>query len=271
MLDTSPLLAAAQSLSENQFNIVYNVLSFTIAVMGASFIALILLRNRLPEGHRTAITLGTLVMAIADYHYFRIFNSWVAAYQRVPVNGRYLASGIPFNEAYRYVDWLLTVPLLLAELVAVLELKSERSRPMMIKLIVASALMVALGYPGQISPVHSTARTVWAILSTVFFAYILYVLVVEISRALKNESPRVRGLMTALRGILLLSWGFYPIAYLLPSFVHGGTQIVVSQVGYSIADIVAKPVFTFLIFSLSMLKAREETESRNLGLVPEAA
>jgi len=70
MLDTSPLLAAAQSLSENQFNIVYNVLSFTIAVMGASFIALILLRNRLPEGHRTAITLGTLVMAIADYHYF---------------------------------------------------------------------------------------------------------------------------------------------------------------------------------------------------------
>jgi bacteriorhodopsin len=265
------LLAVMQALSVNQYDIVYNILSFTIAVMGASFIALILLRNRLPEQHRVAITLGTLVMAIADYHYFRIFNSWVAAYHSIPVHGLYIATGVPFNEAYRYVDWLLTVPLLLAELVAVLELGSKRSRPLMVKLTIASALMVALGYPGQISPVHSTARTVWAILSTIFFAYILYVLVVEISRALKNESPQVRGLMTALRAILILSWGFYPIAYLLPSFVHGGTQIVVTQVGYSIADIIAKPVFTFLIFRLSLMKVDEEKGSRPLGLAAEAA
>lgn len=248
----------ASALTTNQYDAVYNILSLTIAGMGASFVALLLLRNRLPENHRTAITLGTLVMAIADYHYVRIFNSWVAAYGRSPVNGHYLASGIPFNEAYRYVDWLLTVPLLLAELVAVLELGNKRSRPLMVKLIIASALMVALGYPGQISPVHSTARTVWAVASTVFFAYILYVLVVELNKALVNETPRVRGLMTALRAILLLSWGFYPIAYLLPSLVGGAGGTVISQIGYSIADLIAKPVFTFLIFRLSMLKASDE-------------
>jgi bacteriorhodopsin len=231
----------AVTLSTNQYDAVYNVLSLTIAGMGAAFIALLLLRNRLPEGHRTAVTLGTLVMAIADYHYVRIFNSWVDAYHRIPVNGHYLATGIPFNEAYRYVDWLLTVPLLLAELVAVLELGSKRSRPLMVKLIIASALMVALGYPGQISPVHSTARTLWAVASTVFFAYILYVLIVEINRVLVNESPRVKGLMRALRAILLLSWGFYPIAYLLPSLVSGADGVVITQIGYSIADLVAKP------------------------------
>ena len=260
MLLAATTATTAAVLTKNQYDAVYNILSLTIAGMGASFIALLLLRNRLPENHRTAVTLGTLVMAIADYHYVRIFNSWVDAYGKMPVNGHYLATGMPFNEAYRYVDWLLTVPLLLAELVAVLELGSKRSRPLMVKLVVASALMVALGYPGQISPVHSTARTVWAVASTVFFAYILYVLVVELNKALARETPKVKGLMLALRGILLLSWGFYPIAYLLPSLVGGATGTVVSQVGYSIADLVAKPVFTFLIFRLAMLKAEEEQQ-----------
>lgn len=250
------VVALAAVLTKTDYSTVYNILSFTIAAMGASFIALLLLRGSLPPKHRTAITLGTLVMAIADYHYFRIFNSWVAAYHIV--GGRYLPTGIPFNEAYRYVDWLLTVPLLLAELVAVLELGSKRSRPLMVKLVVASVFMIALGYPGQISPVHSTARTVWAVASTVFFAYILYVLWVEISRNLADQSPQVKGLMTALRAVLLLSWGFYPIAYLLPSLVSGAGQVVVSQVGYSIADVIAKPVFTFLVFRVSQLKAQEE-------------
>lgn len=248
----------ASTLSVNQYDAVYNILSLTIAGMGASFIALLLLRNRLPEKHRLAVTLGTLVMAIADYHYFRIFNSWVGAYGHAPVNGHYLATGIPFNEAYRYVDWLLTVPLLLAELVAVLELGSKRTRPLMVKLIAASTLMIVLGYPGQISPVHSTARTLWAVASTVFFVYILYVLIIELGREMKTETARVRSLMNTLRLVLLLSWGFYPIAYLLPSLVGGAGGTVISQVGYSVADLIAKPVFTFLVFRLSMMKAEDE-------------
>jgi bacteriorhodopsin len=182
----------------------------------------------------------------------------VAAYGHSPVLGHYIGTAVPFNEAYRYVDWLLTVPLLLAELVAVLELGNKRTRPLMVKLVVASALMVALGYPGQLSPVHSTARTLWAVASTVFFAYILFVLIVEINRAMKNETKEVRGLMNTLRLLLLLSWGFYPIAYLLPSLVSGASGVVATQIGYSVADLVAKPVFTFLIFRLSMLKAEEE-------------
>jgi bacteriorhodopsin len=259
----------ATVLTTTDYSTVYNVLSFTIAAMGAAGLALILLRNRLPANHRTAITLGTLVMAIADYHYFRIFNSWVAAYHIV--GGHYVPTGVPFNEAYRYVDWLLTVPLLLAELVAVLELSSSRSRPLMIKLIVASVFMIALGYPGQISPVHSTARTLWAVASTVFFVYILYVLIVEINRSLDGQPAGVRSLMTTLRAVLLLSWGFYPIAYMLPSFVSGPAGIVVSQVGYSIADVIAKPVFTFLIFRVSSLKAAEEAETSPVKPVQAAA
>lgn len=256
-------MSLATILSLNQYNIVYNVLSFVIATMLAGFIGFLLIRSSLPAKHRNALTLGTLVMAIADYHYFRIFNSFTAAYHIV--GGKYVPTGIPFNEAYRYVDWLLTVPLLLAELVTVLELTPKESKVLISKLVVASSLMIALGYPGQISPVHSTARTLWAAASSVFFVYILYVLFVEIQKSLDKQPEGVRPLMFTLRALLLLSWGFYPIAYILPSFVGGATGIVVSQVGYSIADVVAKPLFTYFVYKVSKLKAEvEEKEEADL-------
>jgi bacteriorhodopsin len=243
-------------LSENQFNIVYNVLSFGIAAMLAGFIGFILLRDQLKPKHRAALTLGTLVMAIADYHYFRIFNSWTAAYHIQA--GHYVATGVPFNEAYRYVDWLLTVPLLLAELIAVLELGKERSRGLIGKLIVASSLMIATGYPGQIAALHSTSRTVWAAISSVFFFYILYVLIVEINNAMKHESAEVKKLMFTTRALLIMSWGFYPIAYILPSLFHGATVIVATQVGYTVADVIAKPLWTYFIYKISKAKQDDE-------------
>ncbi|MDA8277750.1 MAG: bacteriorhodopsin [Actinomycetota bacterium] len=243
-------------LSQNQFNIVYNVLSFGIAAMLAGFIGFILLRDQLKAKHRAALTLGTLVMAIADYHYFRIFESWVSAYHIK--GGHYVATGIPFNEAYRYVDWLLTVPLLLAELIAVLELGKERSKGLIGKLIVASSLMIATGYPGQIAGLHSTSRTVWAAISSVFFFYILYVLVVEINKVMKSETEEVKKLMFTTRALLIMSWGFYPIAYILPSLFSGATVIVVTQVGYTVADVIAKPLWTYFIFKISKAKQDDE-------------
>merc|ERR1712151_1288020 len=59
-------------------------------------------------------------------------------------------TGEPFNDAYRYVDWLLTVPLLLIELILVMRLPAEETRTKSWQLGVLSGLMVALGYPGEI-------------------------------------------------------------------------------------------------------------------------
>ena len=51
---------------------------------------------------------------------------------------------------YRYVDWLLTVPLLLIELILVMQLPSEESSRKMWTLGCASGFMVAFGYPGEV-------------------------------------------------------------------------------------------------------------------------
>ena len=55
--------------------------------------------------------------------------SWTCGYSNAGTNvGDYelTSSGEPFNEAYRYVDWLLTVPLLLVELLCVMDLPTDQ-------------------------------------------------------------------------------------------------------------------------------------------------
>ena len=111
-------------LTFGQYQLVFNMLSLAIAAMMASFAFFVMARQQLTEKYRPAMIMSSLVVGIAGYHYWRIFHSWEAAYVLTEA-GTYVASGAPFNDAYRYVDWLLTVPLLCAELVAVLALTAS--------------------------------------------------------------------------------------------------------------------------------------------------
>ena len=86
--------------------------------MGAATAFLWLSRSQVAPAYRTALTISGLVTGIACYHYFRIFESWNSAYTFK--DGVVSATGFAFSDAYRYVDWLLTVPLLLVELILVM-------------------------------------------------------------------------------------------------------------------------------------------------------
>eukprot|EP00973_Karenia_brevis_P067853 9439781-Karenia_brevis.AAC.1 len=59
------------------------------------------------EKYKSALVISGLVTFIAAYHYIRIFNSWTEAYEFVK-EGKLVTTGKPFNDAYRYMDWLLT-------------------------------------------------------------------------------------------------------------------------------------------------------------------
>ncbi len=242
-------------LSFDQYQIVYNVISFTFAAMLASFVFFVLARTQVAEKYRGALVMSSLVVVVAGYHYFRIFESWTNAYTLK--SGVYQLSGTPFNDAYRYVDWLLTVPLLMAELVAVLRLQSGKGKYLMAQLMVAAALMIALGYPGEIAGDNGT-RLIWGTLSTIPFAYILYVLWIQLANSMERQPASVRVLVRNIRLLLLATWGFYPIAYLIPVFgLSGSTSTVALQIGYSIADVAAKCGYGLMIYAI----ARRKTEA----------
>jgi bacteriorhodopsin len=252
------------SLTEGQYDTVYNFLSLVIASQLFTALFLLISLPRILPRYRQAITVAIIVCSIAAYHYFRIFDSFKAAFINKHVGGvgNYVQSvGEQFNEGYRYVDWLLTVPLLLVELIAVLALTRKIQKQLLIRLVPAAALMIALGYPGEISG-NNGLRGLFGLLSTIPFAYILFVLFKQLSKSLEHQPATVRKTLSNLRFLLLLSWGVYPIAYLLPLLHVGGADAwVFKQVGYSVADIVAKAVYALIIFGVAKAKSYDDDAS----------
>lgn len=245
------------TLTAVEFELVYNMLSLAIAAMLGSFAFFVMSRQQLASRFRPAMIMSSLVVGIAGYHYWRIFGSWHEAYTLTEA-GTYVASGQPFNDAYRYVDWLLTVPLLAAELIAVLALAPSVRKGLMGKLVIAAVLMIATGYPGELATDTAT-RAIWGTISTIPFLYIVYALWVELSKATADADPKVKVLLRNTRLLLIGTWGFYPIAYMLPMMgIAGSTAEVGLQVGYSIADIAAKCGYGFMIYAIA--KAKMETE-----------
>jgi bacteriorhodopsin len=166
-----------------------------------------------------------------------------------------------YNVGYRYVDWLLTVPLLLVEIVAVLGLARAVQTSMLNRLVPAAAAMIILGYPGDAKlDLWGIAPSIWGALSTIPFLYILYVLFIELGKSLSRQSAPVQKKIKELRLLLLATWGVYPITFILAmnSDVITAEEFVAREVGYTLADILAKCLFGLIIFSIARIKSAED-------------
>ena len=249
-MDTSAIL------NENQWNLIYNVFSFGLVSMLACTVYTLVSQARVLPKYRNALVMSSMVTFIAGYHYWRIFNSFSEASTGTTVN----ISGDPksFNEAYRYVDWLLTVPLLLVEVVAVLALAATVSKSLIMRLVPASAAMIALGYPGEVADKQGD-QILYGVLSTLPFIYILYVLFVELTKSLDRQPAGVAATVKNLRLLLIATWGVYPIAYCFNVWGDAGAESFVAiQLGYTIADVLAKCVFGLTILKIARMKSHAE-------------
>merc|ERR1711904_469191 len=136
-LEAAPMKHPAFDVTDGQFQVVYDCLSFTFASMAASTLFFWLRLGSIHEKYKSALVITGLVTFIAAYHYLRIFESWVDAYEYPKItadaNGNYeigspALTGKPFNDASRYMDWLLTVPLLLIELILVMKFDAKEAQ-----------------------------------------------------------------------------------------------------------------------------------------------
>jgi len=237
----------------SQFELVSNAFSFAIAVMGAATIFLFLGRSQVAPQYKTAVTISGIVTLIAFYHYWRIFDSWQGAYT-VTATGLQ-ATVHKFNDAYRYVDWLLTVPLLLIELILVMRLSREETTQKAKSLATAAALMIVLGYPGEISAVTGE-KWKWWILSMIPFLYIVMNLVSGLTKSINAQPESVRQMVSDARLMTIVAWSFYPIVFVFPMLGVGGAEATTYvQIGYTIADIVAKAVFGVYIYMIAVRKS----------------
>merc|ERR1712194_842967 len=145
-------------------------------------------------------------------------------------DGTLEATGVPFNDAYRYMDWLLTVPLLLIEIILVMKLPADEMASQAKTLGAASALMIVLGYPGEL--MLSNLGTRW--------------------------------LVKGVQWWTVISWCTYPVVYIFPMFgIKGANVVVFIQLGYSVSDIISKCGVGLMIYQITMAKSAALNKGKN--------
>merc|ERR1711899_73851 len=172
-------------------------------------------------------------------------------------------TGVPFNDAYRYMDWLLTVPLLLIEILLVMKLDDSTFNAKAKALGVGSALMIVSGYYGELVVTGDlTPRWACWFLSMFFFLYIVYELLVGLSAATNMEAdPVIAGKIKTAQVMTVISWCTYPIVYLFPMLGINAAHAVVSiQMGYCVSDIISKCGVGLVIYQISYAKSKKEGE-----------
>lgn len=259
------MLLELPALTPAQYSLVSNLFSLAVAAMLASVIFFIAARSKVAPTYRLVPLISAIVVAVAGYHYFRLFHAWEQAYALNQSLGTYQPTGDLYDDAYRSVDWLLTVPLLLVQFVLVLDLPRTESRAVAAKLATAGALMIILGYPGAASRNAEFFgwKGLWGVAGTLPFIYVLFVLFARLDDVVRTESQNVATLLRNARLLLLVTWGFYPVAYMIPMFYPGHPAetprlVTALQGGYVVADILAKAGFGLLLYHVARRKSVED-------------
>ena len=215
----------------------------TMAMMAAAVFFFFELSNT-EKKWRTSILVSGLITFIAAVHYY---------YMR----GYNLETG-QSPTFFRYVDWLLTVPLMCVEFYLITK-KAGAKIGLLWQLIFASVVMLVTGYFGE--TIYKDQSVLWGVISGLAYFYIVYLVWFgEVAKLATASSPAVAKANKTLGWFVLVGWAIYPLGYILgtPGGLFG--MVLVDDVAaaqhamdivYNIGDAVNKIGFGLVIYSLA--------------------
>ena len=213
-------------------------ISFWIVSMAcmAATVFFFLERSSVPAGWRVSITVAGLVTGVAFIHYIYMREVWIMTGESPTV--------------YRYIDWLITVPLLMLEFYFVLAAVRKVSGGIFWRLLIGTLVMLVGGYLGE-------ARYIPALLGFVIgmagWFYILYeVFSGEAGKlAAKSGNKTLATAFSAMRMIVTIGWAIYPLGYVF-GYLTGGVDANSLNVIYNAADFLNKIAFGLIIWAAAM-------------------
>lgn len=243
--------------SPTQWQLVAHILVLGFAAQAAGLVYFLTTMRELSPRYRIASVLGSIVMVSAFLLLLAQSMSWQNTF--VFQNEVFARGEGLFSNGFRYLNWLIDVPLLLLQLVIILGLAAAAARRLGLLFVGSGAAMIVLGYIGQFYETSNlTALWVWGAVSTVFYFVLLYLAWTQIGKALPNMPGSAVGTMKNIRWIFLIFWTFYPIAYIIPAILPTADGVVARQFLFTIADIVAKVIYGVLITKVAVDLSRAE-------------
>ena len=200
--------------------------------MVAATVFFFLERDRVVGKWKTSVTVAGLVTLIAAVHYFYMREIWVVLGESPTV--------------YRYIDWLLTVPLQIIEFFLILAAIAVVPTALFWKLLVASVVMLVGGYMGEAGFINVT---VGFIIGMIGWLYIIYEIFAGEASKINASSGNVNSQMAfkTIRLIVAIGWAIYPIGYIM-GYMTESANIDALNIVYNLADLVNKIAFGVAIW-----------------------
>ena len=202
------------------------------AIMLASTVFFFVERADVNAKWKTSMTVAGLVTGIAFWHYLRMSEMNAAG---------------EVTTVYRYVDWLITVPLQIVEFYLILLAVTAVSSGLFWRLLGASLVMLVFGFLGEAGLMNSTIAFIPGMAG---WLYILYEIFSGEAASLSASSKNSGGqfAFNTLRIIVTAGWAIYPIGYFL-GYLAGGTDMDTVNIIYNVADLVNKTAFGLAIWA----------------------
>ncbi len=250
------------------FDMVSHTLTLGFAVMLAALFYFVLTIRTVAPRYRISSVLSVVVMVSAFLILFFQQQSWANAFAFNPDTGLYerAAGASAFSNGYRYLNWLIDVPMLLFQILFIVEITRQRRASLRNWFFFSGSMMIITGYIGQFFEMDAdrTQFLLWGTISTVFFVHVLYLIYRVIAEARKDLSGQAGAVMGSIWWLFLVSWMLYPGAYLMPLLLNSELGVVGRQITFTVADITSKVFYGVLLARVAQLRSEAE------GYVPEA-
>jgi bacteriorhodopsin len=243
------------------YDMVSHVLTLGYAVMLAALFYFILTMKTAAPKYRMSSVLSVVVMVSAFLLLLVQQTNWTAAFQFNPATGLYerIANADGFTNGYRYLNWLIDVPMLLFQILFVVTISQASFRSYRNQFFISGPLMILTGYVGQFYESSDTSLLlIWGTISTLFFIHVLYLIYKIISEAKSDMPEEAAKIMTGIWWLFLFAWMLYPGAYLMPLYIDGEMGVVGRQITYTVADILSKVIYGVLLTQVAMLRSKAE-------------
>ena len=193
-------------------------------------------RDRAIGKWKTSLTVAAMVTGIAAIHYFYMREVWVATGESPIV--------------FRYVDWLLTVPLQIVEFYLILAAVAAVAAALFWRLLIASLVMLIAGYLGEVGGQDGSGLWIYFIIGMAGWLYILYeIFAGEAGKVAADSAPAsVQSAFSTMRWIVTIGWAIYPLGYFF-GYMTGGADANSLNLIYNVADVVNKIGFCLAIWA----------------------
>ena len=188
---------------------------------------------------RTSLVVGALVTLVAAVHYFYMRDVWVSTGASPTV--------------FRYVDWIITVPLQMIEFYLILAACTAIAGGVFWRLFVGSLVMLIGGYLGEAGFINATLGFVIGMAGWIFILYEIFA--GEASKVNAAEAPdSVKTAYNTMKWIVTIGWAIYPIGYFM-GYMAGGVDDNSLNIVYNLADVVNKIAFCLAIWAAAVTES----------------